>query len=122
MSEITIQVLPPSEVSVEVAPPPVIEVVLSADQGPKGAKGDTGDTGPQGATGPQGPPGTDKHYTHDQMTASDTWTVVHNLGKFPAVSVVDSAGSEVEGLISHVSNNSLILEFSAAFSGKAYCN
>lgn len=77
--------------------------------------------------GIQGPPGTggtgsDLHYTHDQMVASATWNIVHNLNKYPSVAVVDSAGSEVEGSVMYVTPNRVIVEFSAAFGGKAYLN
>ena len=34
-------------------------------------------------------------YVHEQSVASATWTAVHNLGSFPSVTVVDSAGTEV---------------------------
>lgn len=59
-------------------------------------------------------------YTHDQIAASVTWNITHNLGFYPSVTVIDSAGSVVFGDITHVNVNNLILSFSAAFSGKAY--
>jgi hypothetical protein len=62
------------------------------------------------------------HYTHNQTLASSTWTIVHNMGKNPSVSIVDSSGDEVEGEVMHVSNNQLTISFSAQFSGKAYLN
>lgn len=64
----------------------------------------------------------DKHYTHTQRVASTAWTVKHNLGKYPAVTVVDSAGSEVMGDTVYNDTNSLTLNFASAFSGTAYCN
>ena len=65
---------------------------------------------------------TDKHYTHTQSSAAAEWTVTHNLGKHPAVSVVDSAGTEVVGDVEYIDINTCKLIFSAAFSGKAYFN
>ena len=65
---------------------------------------------------------TDKHYTHTQDVVSDIWTIQHNLNKKPSVTVVDSGGSTVEGDIQYVDNNSVVLTFSGAFSGKAYFN
>jgi hypothetical protein len=59
---------------------------------------------------------------HTQTLASDTWTVAHNLGKNPSVSIVDSAEEEVIGEVQHVDVNNIIIRFSAAFSGKAYLN
>lgn len=66
--------------------------------------------------------GGDKEYTHDQGLASSVWVITHNLGKYPTVFVVDSAGDEVEGAITHVSTAQLTVTFSAAFSGSAYLN
>ena len=89
-----------------------------------GAPGPAGPPGPQGLQGPPGANGSggDKHYAHAQGVASTVWSVAHNLGKYPSVTVVDSAGTEVEGEIRHLGTNSLQLIFSAAFSGTAYCN
>lgn len=70
-----------------------------------------------------GTPGSgDKNYIHNQMTPSDTWRITHNLGKNPAISVVDSAGSLVTGDYEYVDANNVILHFNGAFSGKAYLN
>lgn len=66
--------------------------------------------------------GADKHFTYVQTTASSKWEVVHNLNKLPAVTVIDSAGTIVEGQVQHLSLNKVIISFSAAFSGKAYFN
>jgi|TARA_R110002012_G_scaffold292026_1_gene486773 hypothetical protein len=67
------------------------------------------------------------NYTHTQSAASATWTITHNLNKFPAITVVDSGGSVVKGEILYNSANQLTLTFYAggstsAFSGKAYLN
>ena len=64
----------------------------------------------------------DKHYTHTQSVVADTWNITHNLNKYPSVSVVDSAGNQVEGDIEYVDANNVILSFCGAFSGKAYLN
>jgi hypothetical protein len=66
--------------------------------------------------------GTDKNFVYPQSSASDTWEITHNLGKFPSVSVVDSAGSKVIGEVTYNSINKVTLTFSAAFSGNAYLN
>ena len=59
-------------------------------------------------------------YNHLQDEVSDTWTVVHNLGFKPNVTVQDSAGSIYEGEISYTNSDSLVISFSSAFSGKAF--
>lgn len=118
--------------------------------GPKGAQGDVGPRGPQGVPGPPGEtyihPATHPaamivesadrvflsaaertslltkkdDYVHTQSSPSAVWYVSHNLGKQPAVTIVDSAGTEAEGVIERVNTNYLIIRFSAAFSGVAY--
>lgn len=119
MTDILTTLQPAPVIESTVQAPPVIQTTLTFGQGPAGPAGAAGATG---ATGPQGPPGTDLHYPHDQMVPSLLWTVNHNLGKYPSVQVFDSGGSEVEGLVTHVTNSQLTIEFSAAFSGVAYLN
>ena len=66
--------------------------------------------------------GSDLNFTYTQSTPSATWTITHNLGKFPSVSVVDSANTQVYGNVDYINDNSLTLTFTSAFSGKAYLN
>jgi hypothetical protein len=61
-------------------------------------------------------------YVHTQSSPAATWTISHNLGRRPSVTVVDSAGSVVIGEVTYLSDNSLRVEFSAGFSGQAYLN
>lgn len=61
-------------------------------------------------------------YTHVQGSASDIWEVEHGLGRFPSVSVADSAGSLVYGDVTYINDNMLTIKFTSAFSGKAYLN
>ena len=86
--------------------------VTVVDTGIQGAKGDTGATGPAGVSGGQ--------YTHTQYTPSDTWTIVHNLAFNPNATVIDSAGTAVEGSFQYPTTNTLIITFSASFAGYAY--
>jgi len=64
----------------------------------------------------------DKHYVYTQPTASNIWNVNHNMGKFPAVDVIDTGGTNVEGDVFYVDANNLTLTFSAPFTGTAYLN
>lgn len=50
------------------------------------------------------------------------WTITHNLGKFPSVTVVDSGNSTVIGDVDYVNSNILKITFASAFSGCAYLN
>lgn len=64
----------------------------------------------------------DANFTWTQAIASDTWTITHPLGKYPSVTVIDSAGTEVEGDVSYPSTSQIVVLFSAAFGGFAYLN
>jgi hypothetical protein len=66
--------------------------------------------------------GSDSNFVHDQGMPSNTWSIAHNLGKLPSVTVVDTAGSVVVGDISYTDNNNLIVTFNDSFSGEAYIN
>ena len=61
-------------------------------------------------------------YVHHQSAASNTWVIVHGLGKFPSVTVVDSGNTVVVGNVSYDSPNQVSITFEASFSGKAYLN
>lgn len=92
-------------------------VVLSPD--PTRTVVQVGDIGLSGPTGPAGLSG--GSYAHTQSSPSATWTIVHGLGYYPGgVSVVDSGGTKVYGDVNHLTENSLVINFSSAFSGKAY--
>ena len=64
----------------------------------------------------------DKHYVHDQGQASATWSITHNLAKYPSVTVIDSGNTAVIGQVTYTNTNTLSVAFSSAFSGKAYLN
>lgn len=64
----------------------------------------------------------DRTFVYQQGVASDTWTIPHNLGKYPSVTVVDSTGRVVVGGTQYLDSNTVVLTFSGAFSGVAYLN
>jgi hypothetical protein len=66
--------------------------------------------------------GGDLSYVHTQAIPSATWTITHNLGKYPSVSTVDSAGTWWLGDVAYVDANSLIVRFGTPFAGAAYLN
>ncbi len=94
---------------------PNIELLSIGSQGPKGLTGDKGDKGDHGED-------SDKTYVHTQISAASTWTVVHNLNKFPSVTVVDSGDTAVIGDVTYVDVNTLTLDFTTTFGGSAYLN
>ena len=83
------------------------------------------EAGPQGPAGPAGPTGADGSsggnttVVHDQSSASATWTITHNQGRYPAIDIIDSAGNHVIGDIKHNSVNQAVATFDNAFAGKA---
>ena len=92
-----------------------IVAVELATSGPQGATGATGTAGAAGET-----LYSDLSYVHTQNSASAIWTITHNLHFIPGITVVDSAGTVVEGSYSYPNSTTVVLSFSAAFSGKAY--
>ena len=80
---------------------------------------DTDAPNPGGGGGGGGPSGP-VSYVYNQSVVSANWTVTHNLGWYPNVTVIDSAGSTVEGDITQVSVNQLTIHFTGSFTGVAY--
>jgi hypothetical protein len=61
-------------------------------------------------------------YIHTQGVAASTWTINHNLNKYPSVTVVDSAENEIIASVKYQDANTCIIEMSSPFKGKAYLN
>ena len=59
-------------------------------------------------------------YVHIQEVASATWNVTHGLGFVPNITVVDTAGTVVEGSYNYPNSNTVVLTFVGGFSGRAY--
>ena len=59
-------------------------------------------------------------YVHIQEVASATWNITHGLGFTPNITVVDTAGTVVEGSYNYPNSNTVVLSFIGAFSGRAY--
>ena len=73
--------------------------------------------------GDQGEDGGDKNYIHDQFNPSTVWNITHNLNKKPSVTVVDTAGTVVEGMVDYLGSTSqLKITFNYPFSGYATLN
>lgn len=64
----------------------------------------------------------DKNYLHTQNEASNEWVIVHNLNKYPAVSIINSAGDEVIGDVQYDSLNQVTVRFEGSFKGTATLN
>jgi len=61
-------------------------------------------------------------FFYDQGLPAITWTIQHNLNKYPSCVVVDSGGTTVLGQIDFTDLNNLSITFIGAFSGTAYLN
>lgn len=61
-------------------------------------------------------------FEHRQDSPSKLWQVSHTLGKYPSVTVIDTAGNKVYGHVQYVSKSLLTISFSAEFSGTAILN
>lgn len=61
-----------------------------------------------------------RRYEHTQSQAATTWIITHTLGGKPSVTIVDSADTHVFGDVTYNSTSQITVNFSAAFSGKAY--
>lgn len=64
----------------------------------------------------------DRTFTFNQTVSTNVWSITHNLGAFPSVSVIDSVGNFVIGDVSYIDDRSMTLTFNNAFKGKAYLN
>ncbi len=57
-----------------------------------------------------------------QITPAEEWIIIHNLKRYPSVSIVDSSGALVFGDVTYISENELHVRFQAPFSGICYLN
>jgi hypothetical protein len=89
----------PAPIVMPGTPVQVVEVLIPGPRGPGG---------PAGAT-----------HTHTQTVAAATWTVAHNLGFRPHVSVLDTAFREQTAGVEHLSANVCQLDFTTPTAGTA---
>ncbi len=59
-------------------------------------------------------------YIHKQTSPSNTWTVNHDLGKKPSVTVYDSSNKVIMAEIEYSGDQSLYIRFNKALEGAAY--
>lgn len=60
-------------------------------------------------------------YEHVQVSAAALWTVAHNLGHKPGVTVLSVGGVEMLAEVVHLGSNSLQIVFDSAAAGSALC-
>lgn len=59
-------------------------------------------------------------YVFTQATAATTWIINHQLGFTPNVFAEDDMGTDIQGVITIIDNNTLHIDFSSPVAGKAY--
>jgi len=64
----------------------------------------------------------DKTFVFIQLVPSASWSIEHDLDKFPSVSVVNNNNIIMYGDTEYIDDNNIIITFSGGFSGKAYLN
>lgn len=88
--------------TVAIKRPDAVKVVIVGIQGPNGA--------------------TSASFTHTQSIALAIWTVPHNLGRFPSVTVVNNLNQRIEPDVEYIDANTVRITHAAAQIGKVYCN
>lgn len=71
-----------------------------------------------------GPPGggAGAAYIHTQAIALAIWTVAHNLGRWPSVTVTDHLGRRIEPDVAYLSADLVQVTHGTPLTGFAYCN
>jgi len=85
---------------------PQLEIVEVVQKGDKGDKGEPGGT----------------HYTHTQTSPSVTWTINHNLNKYPSIVLLTVGLVEFTADIVYSNKNQAIVTIAVATAGIAECN
>jgi len=77
----------------------------------------------RGDPGPEGPPGPGAlAVVFTQSSPAAVWTVAHNLGSYPSVTVVDTGGTVVDPDVHYNDQNTLTIVFGSATTGRAFLN
>lgn len=66
--------------------------------------------------------GGDKNYIHDQIIPSTIWEINHSLNKKVSVTIIDTAGTVVEGKVTVNNGSKVTVEFNFPFNGEAILN
>lgn len=104
----------PARITLVPAGPLVLTAVAELMSGP---------TGPQGEPGAPGAPGAMAlGVTYTQSDAAAIWTVPHNLGRYPGVTVTDHLGNVISADVSYVDSNIVRITHGMALTGTVYLN
>lgn len=92
--QLILDVVPPTEIFISIAPAIIV---------------DTGS-------------GSTTTFTWTQSIPLAVWTIPHNLGRYPSITVVDTLNNTVYPDVSYTDNNTVQITHGSAFAGKAYLN
>ena len=95
----------------------IYELLTEGVQGPVGPPGPIGPVGPQGPSGPAG-----VSYSFTQSTPATQWTINHNLGFYPSITVTTVGRALMIGSIVHLSENTSTVSFNSNVAGFARVN
>ena len=109
-----ITIASPGSIQAGVAQPSAVVAQLAVGQGPSGPEGKKGDKGDRGDVGVR--------FEHQQLSAAGSWTVNHNLGYRPGVSVTTLGGMLMLAEVLHTSANQFIVYFDEPVTGLAICS
>lgn len=71
------------------------------------------------------PDGSDKTFVYIQTEVSDFWTINHNMGKYPSITIIgefDNGKENVLGDIEYLTEDTLTIQFDEPIIGTAYLN
>jgi len=60
-------------------------------------------------------------YVHTQASPSASWTINHNLGRWPVVTLLTTGGVKFTAQITHTTTNQVVVSLSTAIAGSARC-
>ena len=64
----------------------------------------------------------DKTYVYTQSFATTEWNIIHNLNKYPSVTIVDDNLNRVIGEVQYIDLNTVKVKFTSSFTGQVFLN
>lgn len=56
-------------------------------------------------------------FVYHQISSSDTWLANHNMGFKPNITVTDDSFYQIEGLVKHIDNDNVQIQFNQSITG-----
>ena len=70
----------------------------------------------------EGDTSADKTYEFQQTKVSSEWDIIHNLNKYPSVTITDALGNVMSGDVQYIDSNQLKITLQTSCNGWAYLN